>query len=71
MLPPMKEETEENPKFPQRGGVVSWSPPQPNWNPWLNCNIDDGPLARVSYHLVNGLEMNIIRAIRKIYYRYR
>ena len=28
-------------------GVVSWSPPQVNWNPWLNCNIDEGPLASV------------------------
>lgn len=28
-----------------RPGVVSWSPPQPNWNPWSSCNIDEGPLA--------------------------
>ncbi len=27
------------------GGVVSWSPPQPNWNPWIGANIDEGPLA--------------------------
>ncbi|KAK1787167.1 hypothetical protein P4O66_017023, partial [Electrophorus voltai] len=27
------------------GGVVSWSPPQVNWNPWTSCNIDEGPLA--------------------------
>lgn len=26
-------------------GVVPWSPPQPNWNPWTGCNIDEGPLA--------------------------
>ncbi|KAK7017965.1 ATP-dependent RNA helicase A, partial [Halocaridina rubra] len=26
-------------------GVVSWSPPQTNWNPWTACNIDVGPLA--------------------------
>ncbi|XP_022910622.2 dosage compensation regulator mle isoform X1 [Onthophagus taurus] len=30
------------------GSVVSWSPPQPNWNPWTNCNIDEGPLARAT-----------------------
>ncbi len=30
---------------PVEAGVVSWSPPQPNWNPWLGCNIDEGPLA--------------------------
>uniref|UniRef100_A0A069DY95 RNA helicase n=1 Tax=Panstrongylus megistus TaxID=65343 RepID=A0A069DY95_9HEMI len=26
-------------------GVVSWSPPQQNWNAWTGCNIDEGPLA--------------------------
>uniref|UniRef100_H3CAU5 RNA helicase n=1 Tax=Tetraodon nigroviridis TaxID=99883 RepID=H3CAU5_TETNG len=26
-------------------GVVPWSPPQVNWNPWTSCNIDEGPLA--------------------------
>lgn len=30
-------------------GVVSWSPPTQNWNPWTGCNIDDGPLAHVLY----------------------
>ncbi|CAI6362148.1 unnamed protein product [Macrosiphum euphorbiae] len=25
--------------------VIPWSPPQPNWNPWLAVNIDKGPLA--------------------------
>jgi len=30
-----------------RPGVVSWSPPLPNWNPWSSCNIDEGPLATV------------------------
>ncbi|GFO05388.1 ATP-dependent RNA helicase a-like protein [Plakobranchus ocellatus] len=29
-------------------GVVSWAPPLPNWNPWTNCNIDEGPLASAS-----------------------
>ena len=27
------------------GGVVSWCPPTQNWNPWIGCNIDEGPLA--------------------------
>ncbi|PIO31529.1 hypothetical protein AB205_0077370, partial [Aquarana catesbeiana] len=27
------------------GGVVPWSPPQENWNPWTSSNIDEGPLA--------------------------
>ncbi|XP_058034244.1 ATP-dependent RNA helicase A isoform X2 [Ahaetulla prasina] len=26
-------------------GVVPWSPPQSNWNPWTSCNIDEGPLS--------------------------
>jgi ATP-dependent RNA helicase A len=29
-------------------GVVSWSPPLPNWNPWMGCNIDEGPLSTMS-----------------------
>lgn len=33
---------------PQAAGVVPWSPPQPNWNPWTGCNIDEGPLSTMS-----------------------
>ncbi|XP_043664473.1 dosage compensation regulator isoform X1 [Vespula pensylvanica] len=33
---------------PQPAGVVSWSPPQQNWNPWTGCNIDEGPMATMS-----------------------
>ncbi|XP_053976176.1 dosage compensation regulator isoform X1 [Hylaeus volcanicus] len=33
---------------PQPAGVVSWSPPQQNWNPWTGCNIDEGPLATIT-----------------------
>lgn len=33
---------------PLEAGVVSWSPPQPNWNPWQGCNIDEGPLANAN-----------------------
>lgn len=29
--------------------VVPWSPPVANWNPWTGCNIDEGPLAQVSF----------------------
>jgi len=32
-------------------GVIPWSPPQPNWNTWLAINIDEGPLATVSFKL--------------------
>ncbi|XP_053103820.1 ATP-dependent RNA helicase A isoform X2 [Hemicordylus capensis] len=41
-------------------GVVPWSPPQSNWNPWTSCNIDEGPLAyatpeQISMDLKNNL----------------
>ncbi|CAG2229920.1 DHX9 [Mytilus edulis] len=41
------EEFEPAPKR-NTGGVVPWSPPQENWNPWSNCNIDEGPLAHAT-----------------------
>lgn len=28
--------------------TIAWAPPQPNWNPWSACNIDEGYLARAS-----------------------
>ncbi|XP_028328850.1 ATP-dependent RNA helicase A isoform X2 [Gouania willdenowi] len=41
-------------------GVVPWSPPQVNWNPWTSSNIDEGPLAcctpeQISNDLQNDL----------------
>lgn len=41
-------EPRSNPRPPQPGAVIPWSPPQPNWNPWLACNIDEGYLATAS-----------------------
>ncbi|XP_015591830.2 dosage compensation regulator isoform X2 [Cephus cinctus] len=38
---------------PQPAGVVSWSPPQQNWNPWTGCNIDEGPLATISLDVLS------------------
>lgn len=32
-------------RVPQISSVISWSPPQQNWNPWIACNIDEGYLA--------------------------
>lgn len=32
----------------QIASVIAWSPPQPNWNPWSACNIDEGFLASAS-----------------------
>lgn len=46
-------------------GVVSWSPPLPNWNPWTNCNIDEGPLAMVpallTYYSISCCSIKCIR----------
>nr|CAD7398713.1 unnamed protein product [Timema cristinae] len=42
---------------PQSAGVVTWSPPQPNWNPWTACNIDEGPLAHTSMDQIS-LDLN-------------
>lgn len=44
--------------MPQPAGVVSWSPPQPNWNPWTGCNIDEGPLATTSLDQLSEDLMN-------------
>uniref|UniRef100_A0A8C5PZX5 RNA helicase n=1 Tax=Leptobrachium leishanense TaxID=445787 RepID=A0A8C5PZX5_9ANUR len=34
-------------------GVVPWSPPQENWNPWTSSNIDEGPLAYASQEQIS------------------
>ena len=44
--------------IPQPAGVVSWSPPQPNWNPWVGCNIDEGPLATMPLEKLSEDIMN-------------
>ncbi|XP_063369179.1 dosage compensation regulator [Cydia amplana] len=44
---------------PTQAGVVSWSPPQANWNAWTACNIDEGPLATNSLdNISSDLERN-------------
>jgi len=40
---------EESAERQTKPGIVSWSPPLPNWNPWTSCNIDEGPLATVMW----------------------
>lgn len=34
-----------HPAKPTEAGVVTWSPPQQNWNCWTGCNIDEGYLS--------------------------
>ncbi|CAK6980771.1 ATP-dependent RNA helicase A, partial [Scomber scombrus] len=35
-------------------GVIPWSPPQVNWNPWTSSNIDEGPLAFCTPEQISG-----------------
>eukprot|EP00096_Caligus_rogercresseyi_P013448 TRINITY_DN609_c0_g1_i3.p1 TRINITY_DN609_c0_g1~~TRINITY_DN609_c0_g1_i3.p1 ORF type:complete len:1366 (-),score=340.83 TRINITY_DN609_c0_g1_i3:377-4474(-) len=37
----------------EKGGVVAWCPPKPNWNPWQSCNIDEGPLSSASMEQIS------------------
>ena len=32
-----------------QAGIVSWSPPNTNWNPWTGSNIDEGQPPDFSY----------------------
>ncbi|XP_055609063.1 dosage compensation regulator isoform X2 [Uranotaenia lowii] len=45
----------------QQASVISWSPPQPNWNPWIACNIDEGYLATAS---LEQLSDDLLKASR-------
>ena len=49
VLQPLSEQVDVDHMRKSRAGVVSWSPPQMNWNPWLGSNIDEGPLATVRF----------------------
>ena len=44
------EEFEDSERRQTKAGIVTWSPPQQNWNPWVGCNIDEGPMAHVRLH---------------------
>lgn len=35
------------------GSSIIWSPPLSNWNAWMACNIDEGPLANVFFFISN------------------
>lgn len=54
------EEIKRDPRFAQQiASVIAWSPPQPNWNPWTACNIDEGYLATATLEqLSNDLEQD-------------
>ncbi|KAH8372362.1 hypothetical protein KR093_011205, partial [Drosophila rubida] len=45
---------------PEVTTVIPWAPPQPNWNAWHACNIDEGELATTSIeHLSLDYERKI------------
>ncbi|XP_076264863.1 dosage compensation regulator mle [Rhynchophorus ferrugineus] len=51
-----------HPSVPTQAGVVPWSPPQQNWNPWTGCNIDEGFLAtatmeQISEHMLEEAKL--------------
>ncbi|XP_016995645.2 dosage compensation regulator mle isoform X2 [Drosophila takahashii] len=45
----------------QESSVIPWAPPQPNWNTWHACNIDEGDLATAS---IDDLSMEFERSLR-------
>ncbi|XP_055534958.1 dosage compensation regulator isoform X1 [Wyeomyia smithii] len=46
----------------QTASVIPWSPPQPNWNPWVACNIDEGYLATAT---LDQLSNDLLSASRE------
>ncbi|KAJ8934695.1 hypothetical protein NQ318_009570 [Aromia moschata] len=49
---------EFHPQKPSAAGVVPWSPPQPNWNCWTGCNIDEGYLASATLETLSEQMLN-------------
>lgn len=50
----------------QPAGVVPWSPPLQNWNPWSGCNIDEGSLAQLSLDEISiDLELSLRRQLQE------
>ncbi|KAK8730414.1 hypothetical protein OTU49_007995 [Cherax quadricarinatus] len=55
LIPDVKLAEFELSEAPQStGGVVSWSPPQQNWNAWTSCNLDEGPLSTLSLDQISA-----------------
>ncbi|XP_016984597.1 dosage compensation regulator isoform X2 [Drosophila rhopaloa] len=46
----------------QESSVIPWAPPQPNWNTWHACNIDEGELATAS---IDDLSLEFERSLRE------
>ncbi|XP_017074877.1 dosage compensation regulator isoform X2 [Drosophila eugracilis] len=54
----LQQEVEKRPE----SSVIPWAPPQPNWNTWHACNIDEGELATAS---IDDLSMEFERIQRE------
>jgi HrpA-like RNA helicase len=46
--------------------IISWSPPIPNWNTWSACNIDEGPMAKMSSECVSEQLQKEFQDMQKI-----
>ncbi|KAH8389920.1 hypothetical protein KR200_003975 [Drosophila serrata] len=46
----------------QESTVIPWAPPQPNWNAWHACNIDEGELATTS---IEDISLDLERSLRE------
>lgn len=62
LLPPKQDAPRAQRTIPIPGSVISWSPPQPNWNPWIACNIDEGYLATAT---LEQLSEDLLRTERE------
>lgn len=47
-IPNAEQPHRSNRPLPAPKVTIAWAPPQPNWNPWSACNIDEGYLASAS-----------------------
>ncbi|KAG4077130.1 hypothetical protein HA402_016117 [Bradysia odoriphaga] len=61
LLIPSNEPTNRIANINQTSSVISWSPPQPNWNPWTACNIDEGYLATATLEQLSDELLQISR----------
>ncbi|KAH8277710.1 hypothetical protein KR018_003980 [Drosophila ironensis] len=55
----------------QESSVIPWAPPQPNWNAWHACNIDEGDLATSSMDDISADFEQSLRERRQDHAEYR
>ncbi|CAG7838037.1 unnamed protein product [Allacma fusca] len=52
-------------------GIVSWSPPVPNWNPWTACNIDEGHMAITPLEQLSEEFLESFKEVQQVSGNYR